>query len=204
MFINVLTFEIKHNIKNIYQYIYIYSFLVATLLVCALTFPDPQALKMLGSLPLWVGLALGVTISANHIFHDDCASGFIEQIQLTSGGLESYIMAKFLALLLMVLVPAMALMPISALLGLGGAHGIAAPFMLSGVSFLACSMMAAAITAGLKKAHVMLQLLVLPWMIPVLIFASHAGEDSLDYLLGLTGFLTPMAFIVCLKTLRSK
>lgn len=205
---HLLIFELKYNIKNIYKYIYIYGFFVLSLIICVFAADTPEAMASYGHMPLWLSIVLGVMLMGSHCFERDMESGFIQQIQLTHGSLEAYVTAKAAILALMVLGPALALIPLAQGLGLQ-TRGLLPALPLAGMAILAIMLLVAAITAGMPKACAMMQLLALPWAVPVIIFASDAARQSsadadasLLFLVAVTGTIVPLSLMISARCLR--
>ncbi len=208
MWLSLLIFELKHYIKNIYELIYIYSFFIIILLIFVFTASSPQALLQLGQVPGMVALSLCVMLAGSSCFEKDASSGLIEQVYLSCGHMLGYVAAKFTALILIMILP---LLSGLWLLPHAGFAAISSHFsyFLAGVGLLSCVMLSAAITSGIRRAGAMLQLIVLPWMIPVLVFwldstsadAPRAAQAS-TMLLAICGVLAPCALLIASKVLK--
>lgn len=207
---DMLAFELKHNIKNIYQYIYIYSFFIFTLLVFIFSMPAGTGLESYGHTPAWLALIAGILLLGPGCFAQDAEQGTITHIQLSPVALEGYIISKFLVLAAITLVPAMAIIPAIASQGanIGGLYSV---LPVAGGTMISLVILAAAITTGIRKAGAAMQLLVLPWAVPVIIFGSEAARapEPLSsapfwFLCGIAGIALPMMILISATSLRGR
>lgn len=164
--------------------------------------PDLNLLSRIAPGVLWVSLLLSALLTADRMFQDDYEDGTLEIIALGPLPLEAVALAKSIAHWLTVGVPLLLLAPLLALMlnMEARAYGPLLLTLLAGTP--AVSMLAAigsALTLGLRKAGVLMPLLILPLYVPVLIF----GVTSIDALVvGPGNFASPFA-ILCALTLAS-
>lgn len=164
--------------------------------------PDLNLLSRIAPGVLWVSLLLSALLTADRMFQDDYEDGTLEIIALGPLPLEAVALAKSIAHWLTVGVPLLLLAPLLALMlnMEARAYGPLLLTLLAGTP--AVSMLAAigsALTLGLRKAGVLMPLLILPLYVPVLIF----GVTSIDALvMGPGNFASPFA-ILCALTLAS-
>lgn len=208
--LDMMRFELKHNIRNIYQYIYIYGFFIFTLLIFVFSTPSGSGLENYGHTPVWLAVVAGILLLGPSCFAPDAENGFIEHISLSPVALEGYIFSKFITLCIITLVPAMATIPAleSQNVSIAGLYSV---LPVAGIAMIALVVLAAAITTGIRKAGATMQLLVLPWAIPVIIFGSEAareidpfGSASFWFLCGIIGVLIPLMVLVSANCLRGR
>lgn len=141
--------------------------------------PEPETLRRIAPGVVWVAALLAALLSAPRLFALDQADGTLEQLLLTREPLPLIVLGKVLAHWLTTGLP---LTLIGALLGL--LFDLAAETMATLVLGLALGTPAlsllvaigAALTLGLRGGGVLLALLVLPLLVPVLIFGAGAAE----------------------------
>lgn len=163
--------------------------------------PIPDTLRLIGPAVLWVAALLSTLMSLNGLYRADIDDGTMEQLLIRPEPLAVAMLAKALAHWLITGAPLTLLAP---LVGMayylpGEAIGVLCLTLLAGTPTL-CLMgsIGAALTAGLRQASGLLALLVLPLMLPVLIFGARAtdlaagGHDTVGifYLLGALFFLS--------------
>ncbi len=176
--------------------------------------PEAQLLARIGPGVLWVAALFAGMLSLDRLFADDFADGSLELLALGAAPLELVALAKCVAhwlttgLPLAILSPALALLfnldgPSAAVLTLALALGTPSLSLLGGLG--------AALTLGARRGGALLALLVLPLMVPVLIFgvgaveALAAGEGVATHMALLGAFLlvalatTPWAMAAALR-----
>lgn len=147
--------------------------LVATLVPFAIG-PDAQLLSRVATGILWIAALTAALLPIERLIEPDRASGVLDQLALGGLAEESVAIAKiaahwltFAPLLLIAALPA------SALLAMDGDAVMRAMLALAigtpGLAALAVAV--AAVTAGLPRAGALAGLLLLPFAVPLLIFA---------------------------------
>lgn len=173
--------------------------MVSTLFPLALS-PAQEMLQRIGPAVLWVAALLSTLLSLNALYRTDIEDGTMEQLLLQPEPLAVVMLAKTAAHWLLTGAPLVALAP---LLGItyylpGDAiMTLCATLMIGTPTLNLLGSVGAALTAGLRQASGLLALLVLPLMLPVLMFgaratdiaASGADPAGLLYLLGALLFL---------------
>lgn len=147
--------------------------LIATLVPFAIG-PDSRLLARIGAGTLWIAALTAALLPIERLVEPDRADGVLDQLALRGVAEESIALAKiaahwltFAPLLLFAAVPA------SALLAMDGRALAKAELSLAigtvGLAALAVSV--SAVTAGLPRAGSLAGLLLLPFAVPLLIFA---------------------------------
>jgi heme exporter protein B len=147
--------------------------LVATLVPFAIG-PDARLLSRIAPGVLWIAALTAALLPIERLVEPDRASGVLDQLALRGLAEESVAAAKIFAhwltfapLLLIAALPASALLAMD-----GQALGSAMPALAIGTPGLAALAVAvAALTAGLPRAGALAGLLLLPFAVPLLIFA---------------------------------
>ena len=146
---------------------------------------------------LWVAALLSSLLSLDGLFKSDADDGTLEQLALSGQGLTLIVVAKTLAHWL---VSGAALVVVSPLVGtaLGIPGSAFATMMLSlGLGTLTLSWLGAigaGLTVGLKRANVLLSLIVLPLAMPLLIFGAAATDRAISG----TNAVGPLYFLAAL------
>jgi heme exporter protein B len=176
--------------------------------------PEPALLRRMAAGVLWVAALLASMLSLPRLFADDHADGTLEQMLLAPCPLPLLVLAKAAAhwlssgLLLVLLAPLLALQfDLDA-----GAIGVLVVALVLGTPLLSLiGAIGAALTVGVRGAAVLLALLVLPLVVPVLIFGAGAVESHsaglgfgghlslLGALLAAALFLAPIAAAAALR-----
>ena len=146
---------------------------------------------------LWVAALLSSLLSLDGLFKSDADDGTLEQLALCGQGLTLIVVAKTLAHWL---VSGAALVVVSPLVGtaLGIPGSAFATMMLSlGLGTLTLSWLGAigaGLTVSLKRANVLLSLIVLPLAMPLLIFGAAATDRAISG----TNAVGPLYFLAAL------
>ncbi len=160
--------------------------------------PDMALLARIGPAILWVAALLATLIGLDRLFQADDEDGSLDLLRMSplplplvvlakglahwiSTGLPLALAAPFLGLLL-------ALEP-KALLAVTGTLLVGTPAL----TFIGA--IGAALTAGMRRGGLILSVLVLPLMIPVLIFGISATAAALS---GTIPFMTPFSILIAL------
>lgn len=176
--------------------------------------PLPATLRVMGPGVVWVALLLAALLPLTSLFGQDFDDGTLEQYVLAGQSLTSLCIAKTVALWIVAVVPLVlvsTLVAYSYRLPAQVAPVLMLTLSLGGYSVCAIGAVAAGLTVGVQRANALIALLVLPLMVPVLIFGARAvslaaGGNSLDgavYMLAATfvlvAFLAPLATATALR-----
>jgi heme exporter protein B len=176
--------------------------------------PEPQLLRTMAAGVVWVAALLASMLSLTRLFTDDHHDGTLEQLLLAATPLPLLVLAKMAVhwltsgLLLALISPLLALqfdLSPRATAVLVGSLVLGTPLLslIGGIG--------AALTVGVRGAGVLLSLLVLPLVVPVLIFGAGAVAASeggfgfsahfslLGAMLVLALFLAPLATAAALR-----
>jgi heme exporter protein B len=165
---------------------------------------DPALLRTMAPGVVWVAALLASMLSLARLFADDHQDGTLEQLLLSSTPLPLLVLAKMAAhwltsgLLLALASPLLALQfDLS-----GSATAVLATSLLLGTPLLSLiGGIGAALVVGVRGAGVLLSLLVLPLVVPVLVFgagavgASEAGLGAGAHL-SLIGAMLALALVM--------
>ncbi|MGB8276137.1 MAG: heme exporter protein CcmB [Alphaproteobacteria bacterium] len=160
--------------------------------------PEPNLLSRISGGVLWVTALLAVMLSLERLFQADYEDGTLELLALGALPLEAVVLAKVIASWLLTGLPLLVAAPVLAVLLNMNAPGFGALIlaMLLGTPTLSLvGAIGAALTVGARRGGVLLSLLVLPVVVPVLIFGVAAIDAAIAdapvraYLLALGGLL---------------
>jgi heme exporter protein B len=150
--------------------------IVITLFPLAIS-PEPAVLREIGPGVLWVAALLATLLALNTLFRSDFDDGSLEQLALSSHPLPLLIFGKILAHWLISGVPLVVLSPLLALsydLSPNTLQVLALALLIGTPTLSLLGSIGAALTAGVHQAGGLLALLVLPLMLPVLVFGARA------------------------------
>jgi heme exporter protein B len=144
--------------------------------------PEPELLRRMAPGIVWVAALLASMLSLARLFADDLTDGTLEQQLLSTTPLTLLVLGKAFAHWLCSGLPLALVSPLLALqFGLPpDAMGVLVVSLLLGTPVLSLvGAIGAALTVGVRGAGVLLSLLVLPLVIPVLIFGAGAVDASI-------------------------
>lgn len=163
----------------------VFYVMVTTLFPLALA-PEPEVLQNLGPAVLWIAALLATLLSLNALFRSDVDDGSMEQLAVGPHSLAMIMLGKTFAQWLLSGLPLVLLAPLLAItyhLPADGVRALCVTLLLGTPTLSLLGSIGAALTAGVRQSGGLLAILVLPLMLPVLMFGSRAtalagaGED---------------------------
>ena len=167
--------------------------------------PEPNILARMAAGTVWVTALLAAMLSFERLFAPDYDDGSLEQLSLAPIPLELTVLGKAIAHWLTTGVPLLVAAPVIAVMfGMPDrGYGALMASMALGTPVLSLiGTVGAALTLGARRGGVLLALLVLPLVIPVLIFGTAAidaaiGGFGIGAHLSLMGGLLLAALVLC-------
>ena len=162
---------------------------------------DPQLLNKIAPGVIWVCALLATMLGLQRLFAPDLADGSLEQMALVPAPLVGLVTGKILAHWVLCGLPLVVMAPLMGLLFGLPTHALwmLAWSLLLGTPVLSCiGSKGAALTLGVRQGGAMLSLLVLPLLIPVLIFGSGAVIAQLSGLEA-DGYISLLAALLLLS-----
>lgn len=166
--------------------------------------PDLPLLAKIGPALLWLGALLSLLLGLERLFQADSEDGTLDQLRLGDNALVMVVLAKAAAHWTAAVLPLLLATPLAAvLLNMDlTALGLTLAGLLLGTPGLALiGAVGAAVAVSLRRAGVLIAILVLPLSVPFVIFgvaaveAASAGRDPLPAL-ALLGAASLMALVV--------
>ncbi len=157
-------------------------FLLAAILFAFGVGPEPNILARIATGVVWVTALLAAMLSMERLFQADFEDGSLEQLALAPLPLEMAVLAKVLAHWLTTGLPLMVAAPLLAIMlnmGAGGLGTLIGAMALGTPAISLIGTVGAALTLGARRGGVLLSLLVLPLLVPVLIFGTAAVDAAL-------------------------
>lgn len=167
--------------------------------------PEPALLRAMAPGVVWVAALLACTLPLSRLFADDHADGTLEQLLLSPHPLALLVLGKVAAHWVAGVLPLVLVSPLLALqFGLpASAIGVLLVSLLLGSPVLILvGSVGAALTLGLRGGGLLMSLLVLPLLVPVLIFGAGAVEAHLAGI-GVAGHLSLLGALLLLSLLAA-
>ncbi|MBX3708431.1 MAG: heme exporter protein CcmB [Gammaproteobacteria bacterium] len=193
--------ELTLLLRRSQEWLYPLGFFVIVISLFPLAFtPDPVFLKKYIPGCLWTTALLASLLPMENIFFTDMEDGNIEQLLLSQVPLTICMLAKFSAQWLAIELPLIILTPLIGVffhLSATTTMALCASLLVGTPLLTLIGGLGAALTLGLRQQGVLLSLLILPLVIPVLIFGVNITQQS-QAGLPITG---PLAFLAGLSLL---
>ena len=174
-------------------------FLMIVVLVPFALGPDLNLLSRIGPAILWLAAVLATLIGLDRLFQSDEEDGSLDLMTGAAVPLELVVLAKVAAYWITTGLPLALAAPLFGLLVAltPTAMGATALTLLVGTPALAfIGAVGAALTATIRRGGLILAIVVLPLMIPTLIFGVSATEAALG---GTVPFTTPLTVLAALS-----
>lgn len=171
-------------------------FVLVTVLFPLALDPGPDILRVVAPAALWVSLLLASLLALEFLFREDALDGTLEQYALSGQSFTALLLAKTATHWLLTGLPLVLAGPVAAL-SLGApataVPGLMAALLLGSLTLSLMGAIGAGLVLGTRRGGALLSLLVLPLVMPVLVFGARAtawaiaGDDMASALYGLAG-----------------
>ena len=159
--------------------------------------PEPNTLARIAPGVIWTTALLAAMLSFERLFLPDYEDGSLEQLALSPAPLEFIVLGKAIAHWITTALPLLIAAPLIGLvyrLPEDGYPVLIMTMILGTPTLSLIGTVGAALTLGARRGGVLLSLLVLPLVIPVLIF----GTAGIDAAIGGFGVKTHLLFLAAL------
>ena len=180
----------------------VFFLMIVTIVPFALG-PDLNLLSRIGPAILWLGAVLATLIGLDRLFQADEEDGSLDLMAASPAPFELVVLAKVAAHWLTTGLPLAAASPLFGLLVALSptAMGATALTLLVGTPALSfIGAVGAALTASIRRGGLILAIVVLPLMVPTLIFGVSAAESALA---GTVPFTTPLTILASLSLIAA-
>ena len=141
--------------------------------------PDKEKLGNVSNAIIWIGLILAILPSLEKILQKDYESGWLDQIATTDVPLEIVLLSKSISYWLIVLIPTILSSPLFAILlsmELKYLPWLILSMSIGGLGISLIGLNGSALILGAKRGNILLPILIIPLMIPILIFGVGINE----------------------------
>ena len=172
--------DILTNSRSLIDLISIVGFMILIIILFPLGLgPIQEKLNIVSNAVIWVGLILAIIPSLEKILQKDFENGWLDQIATSPIPLEIVMLSKGLSYWLIILIPLIITSPIFAILLDMDFKNI--PWLVISISAgsLAISLIGlsgSALILGARRGNILLPILIIPLMIPILIFGVGVNE----------------------------
>ena len=198
IFISHIKREFLINFRSLVDVISIISFmiLIVTLFVLGIG-PFEEKLRLISNAIFWIGLILAIIPSLEKTLQRDYDNGWLDQAITSPTPMEFILLSKSLAYWLIVIIPLLISLPLFIVLlniNLKLIPWLLISILVGGLSISLIGIIGSALTLGAKRGNILLPILIIPLIIPILIFgvgiseAVRINESPLGNLFLLIGF----------------
>ncbi len=172
--------DILTNSRSLIDLISIVGFMILIIILFPLGLgPIKEKLNIVSNAVIWVGLILAIIPSLEKLLQKDFENGWLDQIATSPIPLEIIMLSKGISYWLIMLIPLIITSPIFAILLAMDLKNI--PWLVISISAgsLAISLIGlsgSALILGARRGNILLPILIIPLMIPILIFGVGVNE----------------------------
>ena len=198
IFISHIKREFLINFRSLIDVISIISFmiLIVTLFVIGIG-PFEEKLNLVSNAIFWIGLILAIIPSLEKTLQRDYDNGWLDQTITSPTPMELILLSKSLAYWMIVIIPLLISLPLFIVLlniNLKLIPWLLISILVGGLSISLIGIIGSALTLGAKRGNILLPILIIPLIIPILIFgvgiseAVRINESPIGNLFLLIGF----------------
>ncbi|MBJ7536773.1 heme exporter protein CcmB [Marinomonas transparens] len=149
--------------------------------------PSPIFLAPAAGGIIWCALVLAILMAIESMFKEDYNDGSLEQLVVSGLSLPLLVLLKILVLWSVIVIPLLLMLPLlSAMLYLpeGSFWVLVATLLVGSPSLFLIGAIGSALTVSLKQGAMLMLLVILPFYLPVVVFATgaiKAAQEGLPY-----------------------
>ena len=180
IFISHIKREFLINFRSLVDVISIISFmiLIVTLFILGIG-PFEEKLRLISNAIFWIGLILAIIPSLEKTLQRDYDNGWLDQTITSPIPMELVLLSKSLAYWLIVIIPLLISLPLFIVflnINLKLIPWLLISIIVGGLSISLIGIIGSALTLGAKRGNILLPILIIPLIIPILIFGVGISE----------------------------
>ena len=180
LFISHIKRDILINSRSLFDIVSIFGFMLLIIILFPMGIgPIQEKLDIVSNAVLWIGLIIAIIPSLEKMIQRDYTNGWLDQIATSPIPLEIVLLAKSISHWIIVIIPLIITSPIFAiLLGLefNQIPWLILSMSIGGLSICFIGIIGAALILGARRGNVLLPVIILPLIIPILIFGVGVNE----------------------------
>jgi len=198
LFISHIKRDVLVNTRSLIDVISVFGFMLLIIILFPIGIgPTKEKLDIVSNAVLWISLIIAIIPSLEKMLQKDFDSGWLDQIATSSAPLEIILLAKSISHWLIVIIPLILASPLFAILldlEFNQIPWIILSMSIGGLSISLIGIIGAALVLGARRGNVLLPVLIIPLIIPILIFgvgineAVEIGNSPLSHLFLLIAF----------------
>ena len=206
IFLTTLTRDLKMAFRNPSSFLNPLMFFVISISLFPIAIsPDAETLMNIAPGIIWVITMLSVLLSLNSLFHNDYDNGVLEQIVISHHPLPLILLAKTTAHWILSGLPIILLSPLLGITLFLDSNSIYILMLTLSIATPCLSLIGsigASLVVSIKNSGMLLSLLILPFYIPILIFATSAVSQS-QFNLSINGQLYLLGSILIISLITA-
>ena len=198
LFISHIKRDVLVNTRSLIDVISVFGFMLLIIILFPIGIgPTKEKLDIVSNAVLWISLIIAIIPSLEKMLQKDFDSGWVDQIATSPAPLEIILLAKSISHWLIVIIPLILASPLFAILldlEFNQIPWIILSMSIGGLSISLIGIIGAALVLGARRGNVLLPVLIIPLIIPILIFgvgineAVEIGNSPLSHLFLLIAF----------------
>ena len=168
------------NTRSLIDLISIIGFMLLIIILFPIGLgPDQEKMSIVSNAIIWIGLIIAILPSLEKILQKDYESGWLDQIATTDVPLQIVLLSKSISYWLIVLIPTILSSPLFAILlsmELKYLPWLILSMSIGGLGISLIGLNGSALILGAKRGNILLPILIIPLMIPILIFGVGINE----------------------------
>ena len=180
IFISHIKREFLINFRSLVDVISIISFMILIVILFILGIgPFEEKLRLISNSIFWIGLILAIIPSLEKTLQRDYDNGWLDQTITSPLPLEFILLSKSIAYWLIIIVPLLISLPFFVILlniSFKLIPWLFISIIIGGLSISLIGIIGSALTLGAKRGNILLPILIIPFIIPILIFGIGISE----------------------------
>ena len=180
LFISHIKRDVLVNTRSLIDVISVFGFMLLIIILFPIGIgPTKEKLDIVSNAVLWISLIIAIIPSLEKMLQKDFDSGWLDQIATSPAPLEIILLAKSISHWLIVIIPLILASPLFAILldlEFNQIPWIILSMTIGGLSISLIGIIGAALVLGARRGNVLLPVLIIPLIVPILIFGVGINE----------------------------
>jgi len=180
LFISHIKRDVLVNTRSLIDVISVFGFMLLIIILFPIGIgPTKEKLDIVSNAVLWISLIIAIIPSLEKMLQKDFDSGWLDQIATSPAPLEIVLLAKSISHWLIIIIPLILASPLFAILldlEFNQIPWIILSMTIGGLSISLIGIIGAALVLGARRGNVLLPVLIIPLIIPILIFGVGINE----------------------------
>ena len=180
LFISHIKRDVLVNTRSLIDVISVFGFMLLIIILFPIGIgPTKEKLDIVSNAVLWISLIIAIIPSLEKMLQKDFDSGWLDQIATSPAPLEIVLLAKSISHWLFIIIPLILASPLFAILldlEFNQIPWIILSMTIGGLSISLIGIIGAALVLGARRGNVLLPVLIIPLIVPILIFGVGINE----------------------------